>query len=296
MRKAFLQAVRDIVSTADMDRLTRALDTGNVTEALDALGIGPEYYRPLENAMVEIYAEGGGYQIDALPKQNPDTGTRTVFRFGVQSQRAQEWLRRESSRLIVEISEGQRNAAREAMERGLSEGRNPKAVGLDLVGRYNPKTRERSGGTIGLTSRETRAVQNYRGKRIEEGRPADQVERMTKRYASKLLRLRGERIARTETIGALNAGRMEAVQQAIDNGKIGIETVTKVWDATMDRRTRDAHAILDGDQVGFNEPFRSVTGSFLNHPGDQSLGASGKDIVNCRCTMRIKVDFLAGVE
>lgn len=296
IRKAFLKAVNDISNAADLELIIRSLERGDVDSALQALRIGPEFYRPLENALVELYGEGGGYAVESLPQANPETGQRLIIRFGIQNPRAQRWLADESSRLIADITESQRQAARETMVGGLSEGRNPRSTALDLVGRYNPATRQRTGGTVGLGSRETRAVENYRTRLREEGRAEDQVERMTRRYSSKLLRLRGERIARTETIAALNAGRMEAMRQAIDDGEIRADAVTKVWKATKDTRTRDAHAILDGRKAGFDEPFQSITGALLGYPGDTSLGASGRDVIQCRCTMSFRVDYGAGLD
>lgn len=295
LRKAFWNAVNDIAQTSDFTALVRALERGDVDEALRALRIDDALYRPLENALVEIYRDGGGYAVDGLPKINPATGQQLIIRFGIQSPRAQRWLADESSRLIADITESQRQAARETMVGGLSEGRSPRSTALDLVGRYNPATRQRTGGTVGLGSRETRAVENYRARLREEGRAEDQVERMTRRYSSKLLRLRGERIARTETIAALNAGRMEAMRQAIDDGEIKADAVTKVWKATKDGRTRDAHAILDGREAGFDEPFQSITGALLGYPGDTSLGASGRDVIQCRCTFQMRVDYGANL-
>lgn len=57
--------------------------------------------------------------------------------------------------------------------------------------------------------------------------------------------------ARTAMTGAQNAGRIEAMHDAED---MGIK-VQKRWIATLDSRTRDTHAELDGQVVDVDEPF-----------------------------------------
>lgn len=295
IRNAFLQAIADIKRTADLNALIKAMERGDVEGALRALKLGPEFFAPLDEAIRTTFAAGGNYALDSLPRKNPATGTELVVRFNGRMPRAENRIARQSGDLIVEITQGQRTAIREVLTRNLAEGINPRQTALDLVGRIDKLTKRRTGGIVGLTSREAGAVQNYRAKLAAEGRPAAQVDRMVSRYSDKLLRVRGERIARTETISAMNAGRVEAMQQLIDSGEVSAQAVTKKWSATTDKRTRDSHAEMNGDEVNINEPFRSPTGALLMHPGDTSLGAGAEDVVNCRCYTALNVDFLAGL-
>jgi len=70
-----------------------------------------------------------------------------------------------------------------------------------------------------------------------------------------------------------------------------------VWDsAGPDGRRRDAHAKMDGQKRGHNEPFLSPDGSRLRWPGDSGLGASAANTVNCRCYVRDEIDFVAKPE
>ena len=296
VRQSFIDAVRDIASTARFNDLVRALERGNVDEAMRILNISNEFYKPLENALVDVFMSGGNYAVDSLPQRNPETGAQIIVRFGVQSESAQEWLRRQSSRLIVEITESQRAAARHILTDGLSRGDNPRKTAIELVGKFDPSTGRRTGGTIGLTSREAAAVQKRRLDLINDGKTATQADKLAGRYASKLLKLRGERIARTETMAALNAGRMEAMRQAISAGQIRADAVTKIWMSARDARTRDAHRMLDGSVADLDKPFQSpLTGSFMAYPGDTSYGARGEDVINCRCTFRFKTDYRKGL-
>lgn len=91
------------------------------------------------------------------------------------------------------------------------------------------------------------------------------------------------RTARTAVTGAQNAGRMDAYTEA---EKMGIH-VRKQWLATLDNRTRHAHAMLDGQTVDVDKPFK-VDGYELMYPGDTS--APGYLVYNCRCTQIAEVD------
>lgn len=83
------------------------------------------------------------------------------------------------------------------------------------------------------------------------------------------------RIARTETTRAENASRLEAFKHA---ESLGIKQ-KKIWVATADKRTRDSHRKLNGEEVDLDKPFSNG----LMYPGDPTGDA--KQVVNCRCAM-----------
>lgn len=94
------------------------------------------------------------------------------------------------------------------------------------------------------------------------------------------------RNARTMTTAAENAGRMDRYTEAKE---MGIR-MKKTWVATLDDRTRDAHALLDGQTVDIDEPFDSILGPIM-YPGDPD--ADPENVYNCRCTM---ITQIAGYE
>ena len=94
------------------------------------------------------------------------------------------------------------------------------------------------------------------------------------------------RNARTMTTAAENAGRMDRFEEAKE---MGIK-MKKTWVATLDDRTRDAHALLDGQTVDVDEPFDSILGPIM-YPGDPD--ADPENVYNCRCTM---ITQIAGYE
>lgn len=91
------------------------------------------------------------------------------------------------------------------------------------------------------------------------------------------------RTARTAVTAAQNAGRLDTYRAAQN---MGIK-LKKQWLATLDNRTRHAHAMLDGQTVDVDKPFK-VDGYELMYPGDSS--APGYLVYNCRCTQISEVD------
>lgn len=81
--------------------------------------------------------------------------------------------------------------------------------------------------------------------------------------------------ARTAMTGAQNAGRVERMKEAEG---MGIK-VQKQWMATLDSRTRDSHAEMDGEIADTDGKFSNG----LKYPGDPN--GPGREVYNCRCTL-----------
>lgn len=102
------------------------------------------------------------------------------------------------------------------------------------------------------------------------------AKRIDKLYLDKIIPYRAEIIARTEVIAASNLGSRAGAKQT------GL-VLNHEWIATRDTRTRDIHAMADGETVPMDMPYL-VGGEQLMFPGDTSHGASGRNVINCRCT------------
>ncbi len=87
------------------------------------------------------------------------------------------------------------------------------------------------------------------------------------------------RAARTAITAAQNGGRQAAAEEA---EKMGI-IIKKRWISIIDHRTRHAHVEADTQTVDLHDPF-IVGGERLMFPGDRSMGASGWNLYNCRCS------------
>lgn len=86
---------------------------------------------------------------------------------------------------------------------------------------------------------------------------------------------RAKTIVRTEAHRIQQASQEDVRQAAKGRGA----DVVKQWDATLDMRTRDSHAQLDGQIRETNEPFE-VDGKEAMYPG--AFGDPAEDC-NCRC-------------
>lgn len=111
-----------------------------------------------------------------------------------------------------------------------------------------------------------------------EGETIDGIQKRIGRVFTQAKGYRSRVIARTETVGAMNAGSYRAADQS------GV-VEKKVWLAAVDHRTRSTHVTADGQAVAMKKKF-AVGASRMDHPGDPAGGA--KEVVNCRCSMIFK--------
>lgn len=137
----------------------------------------------------------------------------------------------------------------------------------------------RSAQSISETAMEDvlRAIQ--RG--IREGEGTEAIASRIRGVTS-LSAWRAATVARTETHQAALFAQAESARSAAQEFGLKLE---KVWLATLDSRTRDAHAAMNGKAVPLDEKF-NVSGALMDRPGDPAGGAS--NTVNCRCTIRIR--------
>lgn len=321
LRRAFAESVDDIKSAAQKRLLEEAIAAGDIERVLRVLQLGPEFFRPLDDAMREAFIAGGVFQLQETPPiPAPNGAGDLVIRFNGRTPRAEAFAE-DASRFVVEIVEDQRDVIRATVRDGIAEGRNPRATARQLVGQVNRATGRRTGGVVGLDSTKAAWVRNMdaelrdpdlmanyftrerRDRRfdsivrtaLDEGRPLSDIDRLriTGRYSDRLLALRGETIARTETLQALNAGRVEGIEQIIERGNISRDQAKMRWSATLDSRTRDSHENLNNQTVTVGQPFVTAGGARLRYPGDTSLGAPASEVISCRCYAEPVIDFLA---
>jgi hypothetical protein len=320
LRKAFLDAVYQMRNTAHIEQIANMLAQGDVTGAVQAVGLDPVQFRRFDRTFEAAFEEGGNTTAKLIPVTRNAEGFRTVVQFSIRNQSAEQWLRAHSSKFVVEVLEDQRNMIREHLTDGMVKGVNPRTAALELVGRIGPSGR-REGGVVGLTSSQSEWVRNYsaelasetpgdalqrdlRDRRFDpavrraistgEPIPAALREKMVTSYKNRALKFRADAIARTEAMAALHQSQDEAMRQGISQGAISAENVTYIWRATDDDRTRDSHRVMDGQTVAQDEAFITGNGVQLMYPGDPN--GPPEEIINCRCWREPNVDFLAGVE
>ena len=298
VRSEFVAAMRQARAGVDMKALEAAIARGDVDAAFRALRFDAADLFKTDTAITAALAAGGNYQMGAFQHatRRAPIASRIVQSFGGRNERAERIARDLGARLVTEVVDDTRVMIAQTIRAGLEAGAGPLRTALDIGGRVvNGK---RQGGLVGLDSRRAGWVQNYRAKLLAEGRPQSQIDRMAQQYSNKLLRQRGETIARTETLKALNAGRQEALDQLIENpnNDVRAEDVVRAWDSAGDGKTRPTHVAADlQDPVPQGEAF-TVGGYSLMYPGDTSLGAPAGETVNCRCYMAPEIDFFARLE
>ena len=78
---------------------------------------------------------------------------------------------------------------------------------------------------------------------------------------------------------AENKARLDGMYRAEDIGN----SITKIWIATLDNRTRDAHAHRDGEEIALDDEFAPG----LSRPRDPN--GAPEEICNCRCSLKYGV-------
>ena len=310
----FIRAVSEIHDFIVIQRLRQAIDAGDIDLALKIAGVGEGNIFPTVFAMVS-----GGFLTAGMRMARGLNRSKKspvgIFQFDRTTPDAEAWARQNAAKFVVNVSDGTRTAVRDFIVSGMDRGRGALDIARDIAGRtVNGK---RTGGIIGLSHEQVTAVDNARrdlesgsrsyfsrelrdrrydskirkymlnGKRIPKGL----IDQVITRYSSRLLYNRAERIARTEVMGALHAGRFNAMVQMIQGGHLTYEQVKKRWKSSLLKRTRDTHRDLHNKTVGILEPFVTLKGASLMWPHDSSMDAPPGEIINCRCYMEFEVKF-----
>ncbi len=142
-----------------------------------------------------------------------------------------------------------------------------------LVGNHLVNLRENK--IKGLVNETTK--KRLRNSLLEGVRAGEGIPDLAKRVSTIFAEAKGPRstvIARTEVLNSSNFATWSAHQQS---GVVNI----REWLATKDERVRDAHAAMDGQRRGINDPFTAPGGATAMYPGD--FGIAELDI-QCRCT------------
>jgi len=105
---------------------------------------------------------------------------------------------------------------------------------------------------------------------VEQGRTIQQIAGDLRDLQPMYKRSFAERIARTEVVGANNAGSLEAYRQN--------DVKQKEWSTAGDEEVRVDHVAAHGQVVPVNKPF-IIGGKEMDAPGDQSAGPA--QVCNC---------------
>lgn len=138
------------------------------------------------------------------------------FRFDATSPEAVKAAEKQAARMVVEITKETEAALRNAIATAIREGVPPYDAARMIV------------PMIGLTSAQAQAALKYRTQLIDNGLAIETVNAKFDDYADELLNKRGDAIARTEIMDAINTGQDESYVQAQDEGFLSPEAEKEV--------------------------------------------------------------------
>lgn len=140
--------------------------------------------------------------------------------------------------------------------------------------------------TVGVWSKVSATIRSQLQAAIQMGlRSGDSLPDLTKRIQSVLTlhsKYAAQRIARTETTAAMGFGGHAE--------RLELGTPAKEWVSTVDKRNRGAnpksrfdHLTCSGQTVESANAF-VISGEHLLYPGDITFGATGGNVIHCRCS------------
>jgi len=299
LKLAFREVIAYLRETNQLDSVIEAVQAGRMDLALRQVDTAAAHIA----GRIEALYTRSAMETARVVTMRGNAGLVTFQASNPEAVRQMQALRLDK---IREFSEQQRDMVRQALTRGLSEGRNPRAIARDI--------RE----SIGLTAKQEAIVDNYR-RQLESGEWAAararrlhddrynrafdgavrraqglepmlseaQIDRMVDNYRRSWINLRAETIARTEALRAVHMGQDELYRQAIDEGQLDAQKLVCTWHAGLPPRTRDWHASMNNQRRPWGVPFTSGHGNSLLYPGDPR--APGEETSNCRCARSVKV-------
>lgn len=301
---AYIVTVRRLRGAATEAQLAEMIALGIERNAFDQLEATAQI---LGNSWAEAFISAGRktgvFVSSALSGRKVVQKVEITVSFDQTNERATAQMRANSLRLVRSFSAGQRAATQTALAEAIQAGLNPR----DAARAFR--------NSIGLTSRQTQAVANFRRLLQEQslealtrelrdrrfdsavrrafaaGEPLSraQIDRMVRRYYERSVKHRAEVIARTEALRSTHAGTQELYAQAIEGGTLRADDLVRTWETAQDERVRDfatgaqtSHATMQGQQTGATGAFVSGAGNQTLHPG--AFGVAMED-VQCRCVI-----------
>ena len=299
----------ELIGTARR-RVEAAIATGNADEVIRLLGLGEDqadaFFGILLESLRNVFILGGVAQAARL--NIAAQGLQLVpLRFDARNGRAVEYLRQNDLDLVSGLGETARERVRQVIADGVQQGLTPAQIArrMPLLALTETQVESLGKARQELGDRSTPPNVAYlrrkgRDKRfdpqvkraIRDGKPLREAVRSAavSAYQAIQRRQRAGTIARTEITRAINAGRYEAVMQAVDAGLTG---VVLRWLSLRDTLVRDIHVAMHGQERLPGAPFNSPLGTLLRFPGDVELGAVAQDVMNCRCFMDVGIPIAA---
>lgn len=206
--RAVLQWIRGLRAEVAIEAVEGALFTGSAVQILAAISRAKQ----LVLNLMPVASEAGTQAMDDL-----DAAQRLSLRFDIHDPRFELAVERLGAHAIVEVDMETKAAVRSIIADGYRNGWHPKV--------FAPTIAE----TVGLTTRDSKAVARQFATMLDNGMRPDAAEARAKRYADRLARNRAMTIGITETHSAHVVSRREAWLQAQRNGLFAGRQVYEEW-------------------------------------------------------------------
>lgn len=298
MARDYLAEAATITRNTTLAEVLARIQAGNLLAARDVFN--GRYGRLAEDIRAAFLAGG-----------NAEAASMRRTDFDMQRPSAQAGVNNLQANAIQIIAREQGDAIQAIISHGQEVGMGPPRIARNLLGMAGTNG-ERTGGVVGLTGQDAQWLSNTRTqlasgnpalmrdyfqrvrrdkrydgiveRAIEAGRPvavAD-IDKITQRYAERLLATRAEVVSSINALEAYNAGRNQLYRQLVEDGT-DPSKITKRWKTRGDERVRASHRAMNGQTKPGDAPFVTPRGALLMNPGDMSMGAGVSEVARCRC-------------
>jgi hypothetical protein len=282
LMQEMIKAFRVIAQSYSEQELARLISTGQIERVLETAFNDTQLnaaYAPVRDRIRSGVNDGVRYFSRDIPKQ----GTIGI-NFDSLSPHVIDAVRKLETKVITSQRDDIRETVRQHIERGLSEGKAPKAVAKGLR------------DVIGLSPHQETIVANYERALRGEGRnplqyelrdkrydgsikkgalTESQIEKQAGAYRTRMIKHNAETNARTAMLDSQKLAQKLSWQAAIDQGIVDGSRLTKTWIGIMDAREREEHRAMEGQTVGF----------YARYTNGEDV--PGESTYNCRCISRI---------
>lgn len=289
---------RDYLAQASTLRASASLtEILALIRAGDALAVARQYTGANYSALLEsaraAFLQGGAAEAATFDIRRPS---------------ANAWLQNNAVTTLEAIRQEQAAAVEVTMTAARLRGDTPAQIARQIVGEFSPVTGNRYGGVAGLTGQDAQFVQNARDqllsldrayftrtrrdrrfdamvlRAINAGKPlaSADIDRITQRYAWRLLQTRADTVASIEALENYNGGRQQMYTQLVEDG-VSPRAITKRWKTRGDEKVRASHRAMNGQTVPGDGFFITPRGARMLNPGDMSNGAGVSEVARCRC-------------
>jgi len=262
MARALLASLRAQASRVPLSQLIKIVASATPEQIYEAASAGGAEAMAVQLQAAEMDAVMAGGDLAGKQLAGPNV-VINLGRPGVK-----DWLQDKTARLIKDVTETQREAVRLMIEDGLARGRHPTKLAKDIK------------QAVSLNKKSAQALINRRNSLLADGMSADKVDKKVAQYADKLLKRRAETIARTESMSAVNHGRLELWEQLKESGDLPSQ-IEAQWLTADDERTCEWCGPLHLQRQALGKPWTSSERGLTYTVKAPPLH------INCRCTLAL---------